>query len=65
MLISYTSNRFRYIMSMGNYMRVRGVHQDTMSTKEPTLGMDHPTVRPANFEPETESADEDDPDSEQ
>jgi len=65
MRVGYTSNRCRYIMSMGNYMSARALAEGVMATKEPTVGMDHPTVRPANFDPDTEGADEDSTSSEQ
>jgi hypothetical protein len=51
-------------MSMGNYMIVRGERTNAMATKQPPVGMAHPTVRPTNFDPEAEPADTD-ADSEQ
>ena len=59
-------------MSMGNYLGVEVVLDDTMATKRPSVGMDHPTVVPeqrppmgmdhvtvvpANYEPPAEDAD--------
>ncbi len=40
-------------MSMGNYLNVGGVDSDTMATRQSTVGVDHPTVVPANFDPES------------
>ena len=51
-------------MSMGNYMRVATEGSNTMSATTPTVGIDHPTVTPTNFDPEENGEDSDD-DSEQ
>lgn len=45
-------NCCRLIMSMGNYMRLGTVQSGTMAASEHTVGIDHPTVRPTNFDPE-------------
>jgi len=46
-------------MSMGNYFRGAHELQTVMATRQPT-GIDHLTVVPTNFEPDTEDpADED------
>jgi hypothetical protein len=50
-------------MSMGNYMSVATLYSLTMAASTPTVGIDHPTVRPANFDPEEESEHEESPDS--
>jgi hypothetical protein len=43
-------------MSMGNYLCPRSVDESVMAvTETATVGMDHPTVVPANFDPEAES----------
>jgi len=47
-------------MSMGNYMRVECLPPCVMATSETPVGIDHPTVRPENFEPDTE---DDEPES--
>ncbi len=39
-------------MSMGNYMGLGVVRPDTMAATEHTVGIDHPTVRPTNFDPD-------------
>ena len=39
-------------MNMGNYMIVASLALDTMATTNQPVGIDHPTVRPANFEPD-------------
>jgi hypothetical protein len=36
-----------------------------MATRQPPVGMAHPTVRPTNFDPECERTAEDDADSKQ
>lgn len=46
-------------MSMGNYLRVGGLPDDVMAACNQPLGFDHPTVVPANFEPDDEQSAED------
>jgi len=46
-------------MSMGNYMGVPTQRLDTMAAKTPTVGIDHTTVTPTNFDPEADSEPED------
>ncbi len=53
-------------MSMGNYMREAAVRPDTMAVSDHTVGIDHPTVRPTNFDPEEDrTAEAEDDHSEQ
>jgi hypothetical protein len=40
-------------MSMGNYLNVGPVHSHVMAATETTVAVDHPTVVPSNFDPET------------
>jgi len=40
-------------MSMGNYLTVERLGSDAMATKRPTVGVDHPTVVPSNFHPDS------------
>jgi hypothetical protein len=43
-------------MSMGNYLCLRDVAKTVMAvTETATMGIDHPTVVPENFDPEAES----------
>jgi hypothetical protein len=42
-------------MSMGNFLRVEVVGVYEMAVKNDTVGMDHPTTVPANYEPDVES----------
>lgn len=42
-------------MSMSNYLCVRHQDERVMATSEHTMGVDHPTVVPENFEPESET----------
>lgn len=49
-------------MSMGNYLRGR-TDSVTMAAQHASGGMDHPTVVPANFDPDAvEESDDDAPD---
>jgi hypothetical protein len=41
----------RYVMSMGNLLRVPALESTEMATTEATVGIDHVTVVPENFEP--------------
>lgn len=47
-------------MRMGNYFRRPVVRSAVMSTERPTVGVDHPTVVPSNFQPEDTDDDTDD-----
>jgi hypothetical protein len=40
-------------MSMSNYLYVRHERSDVMATRESPIGVDHPTIVPENFEPES------------
>jgi hypothetical protein len=48
---------------MGNYMGVRTGEVDTMAVTDHPVGIDHPTVRPTNFDPEEDRTDEDEDDN--
>jgi hypothetical protein len=39
-------------MSMGNYLRVQSERQSVMAATNQTVGFDHVTVVPENFEPD-------------
>lgn len=52
-------------MSMGNYMRIAPQRVITMAAKTPIVGIDHTTVTPTNFDPETDSEADTDDKSEQ
>ncbi|SDJ78533.1 hypothetical protein SAMN05216226_10963 [Halovenus aranensis] len=41
-------------MSMGNYLTVLSVILGVMAASNQTVAVDHPTVVPENFDPETE-----------
>ena len=43
-------------MRMGNYLFVWRLHHTVMSASTETLGIQHLTVVPTNFEPATESS---------
>jgi hypothetical protein len=45
-------------MSIGNYLRGESVCSDTMAPSQPAVGIDHPTVVPANFRPAAETCPE-------
>jgi hypothetical protein len=38
---------------MSNYLNGEGVVATAMATNQQSMGVDHPTVVPANFDPET------------
>lgn len=42
-------------MSMGNFLKVEEVVITEMAVKNDTVGVDHPTTVPANFDPEAEA----------
>ena len=42
-------------MSMGNYLSIRVLLWSVMAASNQTVGVDHVTVVPENFEPEGES----------
>lgn len=42
-------------MSMSNFLRVEVVLVTVMAAKNDTVGMDHPTTVPANYEPDIET----------
>lgn len=65
MPVGNASNRCRLIMSMGNYMSGTALFQQTMAATTPAVGIDHPTVRPRNFDPEADDDAADAADSEQ
>lgn len=46
-------------MSMGNYLSGGDVPQAVMAARNEPLGCDHPTVVPANFEPDDQQSTDD------
>lgn len=50
--VAHDGNSCRLVMSMGNYLRIQELPVSVMAARNQPLGFDHPTVVPANFEPD-------------
>lgn len=56
MPVAYYGNGYPLVMSMGNYLRGKPVLLIVMAASDQSLGVDHPTIVPTNFEPDVDSA---------
>ena len=50
--VAHDGNSCRLVMSMGNYLGIQDLPPSVMAARNQPLGFDHPTVVPANFEPD-------------
>ena len=57
--LTHNGNSCRLVMSMGNYLSLHVLLVAVMAASNQTVGVDHVTVVPENFEPEGESRRED------
>lgn len=55
MPLAHYVNSCRLAMSMGNYLRGKTVGLGVMAASNQSVGVDHPTIVPTNFEPELDA----------